>query len=476
MGDSCLEKGQSELWGIWDDSPDLYRSIALSDGLISDPSSIAALYETTNKPILIRDVDFSSPSRPLRLMRLDMNSEGRLWAIERYTNALFELDLLTDEAEIVALGDESSFVSYYPYGVLCTCGKKVLAFPYLENAILEYDTELRSSRTIALDDRYRFISKGIKGFGILKSVEYGGNIYGFGCLTDAVVVYSDNGTVRYDTEMHALINAKQCDGDYLKYPVCMTDSDEQGNVLTVFTGCDSVMRYNLVSRELHNLVQLPIESKHIVDGVFDGNSLWVFAVHPDAFVRIDLATGGFTRFNQFPSGYSKTTNKDKFKVVDCGAYLLLLPYFGDMIVKFDKATETMTGVSDIHIPNKEQPKFEASVISGGHLYIPSLFDGGVYDFEMAGGTVAKHVFSVKNADDFNLPARSLKAYSDIFSDKIFGLNSKRITESSFMFGTIEDFLSYISSVASEHRADSGVLEKKGTAGQEIYEYVKGCAL
>lgn len=43
-------------WGIYDDTADVNRAIAISDALYGDPSSLAELYKVTGKPIIIQDV------------------------------------------------------------------------------------------------------------------------------------------------------------------------------------------------------------------------------------------------------------------------------------------------------------------------------------------------------------------------------------------------------------------------------------
>ncbi len=44
-------------WGIYDDSPDMDRAIAVSDAYFGDQSSIVVLYQKTGKPIMIQNVN-----------------------------------------------------------------------------------------------------------------------------------------------------------------------------------------------------------------------------------------------------------------------------------------------------------------------------------------------------------------------------------------------------------------------------------
>jgi hypothetical protein len=46
---------REEGWGIYDDTPDMDRSIIISDAYYGDGSSIVQLYETLEKPIMIQN-------------------------------------------------------------------------------------------------------------------------------------------------------------------------------------------------------------------------------------------------------------------------------------------------------------------------------------------------------------------------------------------------------------------------------------
>lgn len=53
-----VESYKADEWGIYDDSSDLNRAIAISDAYFGDWSSIVALYKKTGKPIMIQNADF----------------------------------------------------------------------------------------------------------------------------------------------------------------------------------------------------------------------------------------------------------------------------------------------------------------------------------------------------------------------------------------------------------------------------------
>ena len=48
---------QTEHWGIYDDTPDLDRAIAVCDGYYGDPSSVVKLCQEAGKLVMIQDVE-----------------------------------------------------------------------------------------------------------------------------------------------------------------------------------------------------------------------------------------------------------------------------------------------------------------------------------------------------------------------------------------------------------------------------------
>ena len=52
---SIVENYKAEGWGIYDDTPDMDRSIIISDAYYGDQSSIVQLYEKLEKPIMIQN-------------------------------------------------------------------------------------------------------------------------------------------------------------------------------------------------------------------------------------------------------------------------------------------------------------------------------------------------------------------------------------------------------------------------------------
>ena len=52
-----VKRYRSEGWGIYDDTSDLERAVAYTDGYYGDLSSVVQLYEKSYKPIMLQYID-----------------------------------------------------------------------------------------------------------------------------------------------------------------------------------------------------------------------------------------------------------------------------------------------------------------------------------------------------------------------------------------------------------------------------------
>ena len=55
--EKIVEEYRAGGWGIYDDSADLNRAIAISDAYYGDPSSVVELFKMVGKPVMLQNVD-----------------------------------------------------------------------------------------------------------------------------------------------------------------------------------------------------------------------------------------------------------------------------------------------------------------------------------------------------------------------------------------------------------------------------------
>jgi hypothetical protein len=86
--------------GIYDDTPDLHRAIAWSDGYYGDMSSLVALYQVTEKPLLIQDVFQTHNNRIL--FNFLCRDENKWYTVLNTTNSLVTIDKRSSRIEYVS--------------------------------------------------------------------------------------------------------------------------------------------------------------------------------------------------------------------------------------------------------------------------------------------------------------------------------------------------------------------------------------
>lgn len=108
-------------WGIYDDTADLNRAIALSDAYYGDYSSVIQLCQEAGMPVMIQDVEYIKEKNKNIWSRLLLDGgiyyDGRIWCTHTVENALYSID--ANSAQISyeeTLGDMSQIRRKY-FGV-----------------------------------------------------------------------------------------------------------------------------------------------------------------------------------------------------------------------------------------------------------------------------------------------------------------------------------------------------------------------
>ena len=107
--DSIVNKYKEEGWGIFDDTSDLNRSLALSDAYFGDGSSVLELYETTAKPIMHHSIQIFGESNKLFKIGNAYYEDDQIWCTMFHDPYLYRIDLKSNELkEVVPILNENN--------------------------------------------------------------------------------------------------------------------------------------------------------------------------------------------------------------------------------------------------------------------------------------------------------------------------------------------------------------------------------
>lgn len=144
---NLVESYKREVWGIYDDTSDLHRAIAVSDAYYGDYSSLLSLYSLTKKPALIQSVYYKSNIRDLNYIKnkfyIMFNDfvikDGIMWFASWQYNALFSMDLETRMLSYKGnIPGENTF-GYYLFSSISINDNYLILTPYNGKNIARYN-------------------------------------------------------------------------------------------------------------------------------------------------------------------------------------------------------------------------------------------------------------------------------------------------------------------------------------------------
>ena len=158
--------------GVYDDTPDIHRAIAVSDAYIGDWSSVATLYGITGKPMYIMsinadtNIEENEKEREERERGLSFSCaaelDGYLWAPGDEVNGLFRICEETGESEFITSFNKEKSCGYLLYRRVIAFERKLFFVPWMAEFLAEYNIDTKEMRYYSLYAKYE---KGIPQFG-----------------------------------------------------------------------------------------------------------------------------------------------------------------------------------------------------------------------------------------------------------------------------------------------------------------------
>lgn len=135
---------KSEGWGIYDDSADIERAIALSDAYYGDSSSVVQMFKKCGKPVMLQRVLIDNLVEGKSLIPTHFTIDKKTaWFTAAYVDGIFKTDLAEGKTYFeknfpfpIKKATKDSWASIYKYG------NKIVLTPYFQtNVIAIYDIE-----------------------------------------------------------------------------------------------------------------------------------------------------------------------------------------------------------------------------------------------------------------------------------------------------------------------------------------------
>lgn len=481
---AIVEQYRSEGWGIYDDTPDLHRAIACTDAYFGDGGSLPSLYGMTGKPVVMQDVTKTDRKIPLSVLYFSVDNEDGCWAFDAFRDGLFKLNFSDNTGEYVAKSDSTPVRSdlKYPYlrfryvHIKCI-GDEIFCFPANIGDAFVYNRNNKMIKKVPLDCDY-LLSTQSNGFLFVSVVPYRENIYCFGRRSKAVVVVNTvDHCVKYDEQLYKHIGLTTKSEETTKYPIYTSECDDGGTVTFLLRDCEHLVRYTLPTQKVEYIASNPILAQ-CVRACFDGQYYWLITENSDAVIKWDKDNDNVVKYPLPIDGASTIVNREYVYsgIINCDDYLLLFPLNGCAIYKLDKETGTFDELESLPVPEDKYnriKKYRGPRRIGDKVYVFAEFSNTMYELDIPSGSVTERIFYINETDN----GRYIGDYLQyILSEDDTDDFTAKISEK-----TLGDALSFLAndygfddaiSAKQRNRAYDFSTNTTGTAGKEIYEYIK----
>ncbi len=324
--------------GVYDDTPDIHRAIAISDAYIGDWSSVATLYGITGKPMYIMSINVdtnieeSEKEKEEKERGLSFSCaaelDGYLWAPGDEVNGLFRICEETGESEFITFFMEEKSCVYLLYRRVIAFGRKLIFVPWMAEFIAEYNVDTKEMQYYSPYDQY---DKGIPQFA--ECLVKGNKLYMFPTRVKNVICM--------DMESGEL---QQCKWDFDVLPEEIINLE-----YTVFLNAINVedieylpcLRTNVfVKLSLKDFqseaIRIPECKEGFIDVANEGDFIYLMSISGDVF-SYSISTG---KVELFWLNHEKRADSKNpyYKMLVYNGFLWLLAGFNEYICRINIST------------------------------------------------------------------------------------------------------------------------------------------
>ncbi len=150
-----------EKWGIYDDTADLDRAIALCDAYYGDSSSVVCLFQNAGKQAMVQNVYLkNNVDHSITAAEAVTYVDGKYWYIPYWDNILCCMDERTFQSQIMAVFSDSGKSGLY--AEIVHYKGRLFCVPRNADMMIVYHIENREMRQIAFSDGDNDVCNGSK--------------------------------------------------------------------------------------------------------------------------------------------------------------------------------------------------------------------------------------------------------------------------------------------------------------------------
>lgn len=461
-----IKEYQEAGWGIYDDTSDLHRAIAISDAYYGDESSVVLLFTAAGKPVMLQNIHEGHSTDPyIRPDCLYIDDEY-IWFTLYGKNGLFRMDKRTGKTEFVtqfpSLGDNGKF--FLLFRTITKVEDTMFFTPCGANSIIAYNVVNQSITSIPLKPVLKIPGMNYNPqFKFHDVFVYGNKVFYIGASYPAIICLdTSNGNIEYFTDwVFEFIKLLKSHADILLFSSCQNGS----TIVAVSPNTNAVLVFdmNTYQSEIYKISDKVTGWTSIC---FDGLDYWLVPKNDSPIVRWNLAEAKITEYGAFPNGFIPAEYHSAEILYACN-HIWLFPYKGNMILKINRDNGSMKIVRAIDTGLGFYTGYFFVYIYGRKIYALSHKGSTIEEYDII---TEKLNMRPLNIEDFLTEPPVSKALLDSLA-------------SVYQEGGLFNAAQFISMVSNyDHNEDINHNEintlsiSKGSTGRSIYEFIKARVL
>lgn len=328
---------QANRIGIWDDTADITRTVAVADAYIGeDGSSVVNLFGVAGKPIFILDNTITEPFSEAELSAAYLMDiaciRGEWYATSGY-NGVFKVNGDFDRLELVTqFENQPEFAP--PYNAVTAIQDTLYLSPGIGNTPVSYRVDSGETKQLreAADAFCQWQSV----------IAYGNKLYYLPAAGDEIWIYHYREKT-WSSSRECIMALKQ------NVPVTggtVACSYVEGHYLWMTAEyTNRIIRYDM-KNDTYQLLAVGPQQYGYTGIVVNREKVWLLEAHSGNVICLNIANGSQQEYRK-PDDFYTWAQENGRRVVyrelfDMGKYLVATPCFTNVMLKLDKKTGEMT--------------------------------------------------------------------------------------------------------------------------------------
>jgi hypothetical protein len=312
-------------YGIYDDSEDLSRAVALSDMYYGDSSSVMKLFEVAGKPVAWQF------SQYVPYVCGFWSDEKFLWFIDCY-NILYKHNKQDNKTEYVGIISGQKVGAYF---CIAENKRKLYFAPFLSNKISIFDMDKENFKQMDFRDNCNITHK------FRRAISFKNFVYFFPHNKFPAIMRLNVDTNELEYFSEWVVDFKLQGLEQVFFSFCIADAE----IALIIHGTNAIMFFNMEIGS-YEVKRIGEKSEQYNDICFDRQNYYLASAYSEYIVKWNRQTNEMSKI-KFPHSFTRTGLGGNFHIQYSNGHIWLFPTCANNAYKINADTSEITELPEL---------------------------------------------------------------------------------------------------------------------------------